>query len=171
MPSELLLFQLCYSKEQTAARKRLMLMNICKYIERNTKESEENSIFSLDYNPCTLPEYIQRLLEYVDKFGKDDFTSTFSPGIVCTLFALVYLARAQVVLSNSTRFLYIQTALMMAIKIHEDCDLSTKEWSKASGCYYPDLVQMEAAFCEKINFRFFVSPEEFKAKLKEVKRD
>ena len=97
----------------------------------------------------TIDNYLNRIAEYTN----------CSPA--CFVVAIIYMKRlAQPITVLSVHRLLL-TSLLIATKFHDDTFYSNEYWSRIGGLTLKDLNQMERVFLHHINYRLFVSHDEF----------
>ncbi|KAL4492053.1 hypothetical protein ABPG72_008474 [Tetrahymena utriculariae] len=104
--------------------------------------------------PISIMDYLKRLQKFTDCSNAN------------FLLALIYIERLQesmgeILLNSYTILRLILASTIIAIKYNYDQTLKNDYYAKIGGVKKEELNELEAAFCEMIDFRLYVSDETF----------
>jgi hypothetical protein len=109
--------------------------------------------------PITLTNYIDRIIKLVNRYTNDDDGDDDTIGIQCTIFAMEYIERANLKLSDLSTHRYFAIACLLGIKHNYDYYISNGYWAIVSGVPLQEINKMEVSLCKLLNWKLGISAE------------
>ncbi|KAH9260113.1 hypothetical protein BASA81_001885 [Batrachochytrium salamandrivorans] len=110
----------------------------------------------------SIGDYFERLVKYANNFSQDQ-PGPASSGIRALLLGMQLVERSQIKITRLNVHRLFLTALLLAIKSHEDYPISHKFWGQVGGVSMEDLNKMERDLCAELKFTLHVRVEQYHA--------
>lgn len=110
----------------------------------------------------SIGDYFERLVKYANNFSQDQ-PGPASSGIRALLLGVQLVERSQIKVTRLNVHRLFLTALLLAIKSHEDYPVSHKFWGQVGGVSGEDLNRMERELCADLKFTIHVRVEQYHA--------
>ncbi|KAL4439631.1 hypothetical protein ABPG74_004033 [Tetrahymena malaccensis] len=140
--------------------KSINLQAIAEYLEQIARQQDAEqavphpTFAAKKLPPISIMDYLKRLQKFTDCSNAN------------FVLALIYIERLQesmgeILLNSYTILRLILASTIIAIKYNYDQTLKNDYYAKIGGVKKEELNELEAAFCEMIDFRLYVSDETF----------
>ena len=116
-------------------------------------KDQSKMIFSSKKIPkISISEYIQRIIEY---------TEIENSSLIMSLIYLDRICIKDIMITELNIHLFLLMSLIISIKINEDLIYDNNYYSKVAGISIKEFNQLESEFLKLINFKLYISEEEF----------